>query len=902
MTRSPLVLIILLAMAATSTLFPVRGQALQPHDPIIINGNNGFTSCQCLAGGNGTAASPYIIENWEITTVTPPPRAGISITNTRSHFVIRNVYIHPDPAISDTSGIYLVNVENGRIEDSRLASLSYGIWMSLGNRNVISNNTVSEFTKTGLNLLGGSENMITSNTISSIYPGIGAPLLTDLLTRYFDNNTDNTWTPRGPNRPEEPITYDSNDNNLYDTGEPVLFGPTPSDGTGLTNDPRITFFDFNNNGVWDRGDVLVYDTNQNRLYSHGEPVLTSLQGEGMRIGGLTTSLVSRNKLANLHTAFLVSNTQNTILRENQVTSATWYGFRIMAQTSTSTFANNTVTRSSAGIVFDRSSHNLAVGNLVSENVYGIGLEGLSGSNTGNTIKENIVTSNSYGIYSTNSYNNTIYNNYLQSMASNTSEDRGRNFWNTTKTLGRNILGGPFLGGNFFHDYQGTDQDGDGLGDSTYRGLDQLPLVSSQPSTVHDLAVTAVTVQPSSVSPGDTFTITVSPFNQGSVEETFTVTTFRDLTLLDTRTLTLGPWLQTSFSFTWNTGGLSSQTYAVKSNATIVPGEIDISDNTSPVAQATVNTPPTASFTITPQVPAVDQEALFDASSSTDSDGTVLSYSWDFGDGQTSSGPTARHTYASAGPYTVVLTVTDNLGGAGSTSRTITVASTLNQSPIATFSMNPATPVVRQQITFDASNSYDPDGTIGQYTWDFGDEETGNGPVVTHTFSSPGVYEVRLTVTDNLGGIGFIVNEMIIRAVPPTSPIGLSITIGTDGITLTWSPPLSDGGAPVTEYRIYRGISPSTLALIATVNNALTYRDTAILRGETYIYRVSAITSAGEGELSGEVQAQVPRPTTFLLNNPFFLAGIAGLLVALIVAAAMYARARRPVPSPEKPAT
>jgi len=69
---------------------------------------------------------------------------------------------------------------------------------------------------------------------------------------------------------------------------------------------------------------------------------------------------------------------------------------------------------------------------------------------------------------------------------------------------------------------------------------------------------------------------------------------------------------------------------------------------------------------------------------------------------------------------------------------------------AHFTFTPENPVVDEIITFNASGSYDPDGTIISYEWDFGDRDTGTGEVITHSYSSAGDYDVTLTVTDNDG--------------------------------------------------------------------------------------------------------------------------------------------------------
>ena len=85
--------------------------------------------------------------------------------------------------------------------------------------------------------------------------------------------------------------------------------------------------------------------------------------------------------------------------------------------------------------------------------------------------------------------------------------------------------------------------------------------------------------------------------------------------------------------------------------------------------ATTNSPPTASFTY----PCTDLSCDFDGSGSSDSDGSVTSYDWDFGDENVGSGVTASHSYETVGTYTVTLTVTDNGGLPGSATESVTVS-------------------------------------------------------------------------------------------------------------------------------------------------------------------------------------------------------------------------------------
>ncbi|GAJ24110.1 unnamed protein product, partial [marine sediment metagenome] len=97
----------------------------------------------------------------------------------------------------------------------------------------------------------------------------------------------------------------------------------------------------------------------------------------------------------------------------------------------------------------------------------------------------------------------------------------------------------------------------------------------------------------------------------------------------------------------------------------------------------VNQPPTAAFTYSPTEPNPDETVSFDASTSSDPDGTIVSYDWSFGDEATGTGETTTHPYSEAGDYTVTLTVTDDDGAINSTSKTVTVVSLpVNQPPTA----------------------------------------------------------------------------------------------------------------------------------------------------------------------------------------------------------------------------
>jgi PKD repeat protein len=134
------------------------------------------------------------------------------------------------------------------------------------------------------------------------------------------------------------------------------------------------------------------------------------------------------------------------------------------------------------------------------------------------------------------------------------------------------------------------------------------------------------------------------------------------------------------------------------------------------------------------------------SSSYDPDGTIALAAWDFGDGTSAPGLTVTHGWATAGTYTATLTVIDNGGKVSTDSAVIAVA---NRPPNAEAGPN-ASGTPNTPVGLDGSASADPDGLIVSWAWNFGDGTTGSGAMPSHTYTAPGTYTPRLTVTDNYG--------------------------------------------------------------------------------------------------------------------------------------------------------
>jgi len=205
--------------------------------------------------------------------------------------------------------------------------------------------------------------------------------------------------------------------------------------------------------------------------------------------------------------------------------------------------------------------------------------------------------------------------------------------------------------------------------------------------------------------------------------------------------------------------------------------------------------------------------------------------WDFGDGTTSTAQNPTHQYADDGTYTVTLTVTDDDGASDSASRSITV---LNVGPTADFSYSPSEPKAGENVTFDASSSYDPDGAIVSYHWDFGDGETGTGKTATHSYADDGTYTVTLTVTDDDGASDSASRTVIVSGTfssatspnqPPTADFSYSPSSPTTADTVQfWD--FGDGTTSTAQNPTHQYADDGTYTVTLTVTDDDGASDTA----------------------------------------------------------------------------
>ena len=227
-------------------------------------------------------------------------------------------------------------------------------------------------------------------------------------------------------------------------------------------------------------------------------------------------------------------------------------------------------------------------------------------------------------------------------------------------------------------------------------------------------------------------------------------------------------------YSWNWGdGSAAGSGATANHNYAAPGHfpvtLTVTDNAGATASAGSTATPTAPVNQPPvAVPAVTCLNLVcaaDGAASTDPEGAPLSYVWNWGDGSTGSGSSTSHPYQAAGTYLVTLTVSDPEGATNSGAVSVSPTLAPNVLPRPSIGVS----CVALVCTADSSGSVDPDGTITDYGWNWGDGSVTTGATSSHTYAAGGSYAVTLTTTDNRGGTAALSQAVTVAAVPANGP-------------------------------------------------------------------------------------------------------------------------------------
>jgi len=421
------------------------------------------------------------------------------------------------------------------------------------------------------------------------------------------------------------------------------------------------------------------------------------------------------------------------IKDNSVSSNDNYGIMIVG--SSNTVQGNIVTTNDKHGIFLLADDN----SVITENtVEGNTLDGIRLQNTTNAdISGNYLLTNlRYGIH-VNYYaeGNSIFNNFFEGNGVNARDISSYgNDWSPSKTSGSNIIKGPYIGGNYWDDYNGTDTDGDGIGENPYNvtgggSSDLYPLVYRRPVADAGGPYTGATLETlifrgiGSQSPDGDIIAYNWDFGDGS--KGFGQNVSHSYESAGTYTVML--------TIMNDLGGTARDTTTATITTDTTPPEINVVlHSSSSAALADIYTFGVY-VTDNVEVAAVDIEYWYDDA--------IEHITGDMNS-------KGNHYYEKViipeqKPERVycIITATDVSNNVNTTMR-----------PFALFEA-PTTVNVSDPVSFDGSGSFDLDGDIIQYAWDFGDGTTGSDAIVTHTYAADGNYTAMLMVTDNSGKTG-----------------------------------------------------------------------------------------------------------------------------------------------------
>ncbi len=269
--------------------------------------------------------------------------------------------------------------------------------------------------------------------------------------------------------------------------------------------------------------------------------------------------------------------------------------------------------------------------------------------------------------------------------------------------------------------------------------------------------------------------------------------------------------------------------------------------------------PTVNFSMSPGSGTAPLTVAFTNTSA----GQVTSWTWNFGDGTTSTQQNPTHVYSTPGSYTAVLTAS---GPGGTVSKTAATAVSVvaPTAPVVNFSASPASGTAPVTVAFTNTTT----GQVTSWAWNFGDgTPTSIVKNPTHVYGKPGSYKATLTATGPGGTVSKTATAAITvsaasanDSTPPSTPAGLSATpVASGQINVAWTASSDDVG--VTGYRVERcqAAGCSDFAILVANQSATNFSDGGLAAATSFSYRVRATDAAGNLSNYSSISSATTQP-------------------------------------------
>jgi parallel beta-helix repeat protein len=690
--------------------------------PISINFDIWLTHPE-VTDGVGTPGDPFIIEDLVIDAT--GSTNGISITScTAFYAIIRNCTI-----INGSYGIYFWNVMNCQLIDNKFYNNTVGMQLIDSPSTIVTGNVFTNQPGHGISITKCSNIIIDNNSIEgagsdSIYIGdshycdVSNNNISEAHNAFNLNNVSHsTFT-------ENIVVGSISDGiNLKDSTDCTLSGNNLSYCQGFEIESSDFIFLSGNSITNSRYGIDLLDSSDCTLL---ENTISNSSFEGILLTNAPNSNLTGNYIRDcLDSGIVLDSSANSVLIENyalnngiyESDSEQKYGIHLKNSPTSDLRGNNVTESYYTGIEIENSPDTNLTSNVVDKNgYYGIYLDSSSGCH----LSENWVSaSEELGVY-------LYYSSSCNLSRNNISENRAHGLFlvgsvncdisenRATKNQGNGIYVSSNSDNNLVYENYLIKNDVNTIGNA---GVD---------NDIHD------------------------NYYIGDLEVSFTadiLVFFGELANF-TASPTDG---MPPFSYFWDFGDATTSLDQNPSHNYTSPGTYTVTatvtDDDGDTAQDSwtvsviVDLEPVASFTVSTEIPNVDEVISF---TDTSTGGNLpLSYHWDFGDTMTSTDQHPTHSYGIEGTFTVSLTVTDGDGDVNSSSMTITVSGYGELS--ASFTVSSDNVFTDEEVSFT-------DTTAGgspplSYSWDFGDGTSSTEQNPTHTYAEAGTYTVTLTVTD-----------------------------------------------------------------------------------------------------------------------------------------------------------